>query len=60
MSIIKNKKELLTHGNIEGREIATDIIEYALKNTNSFGLAKKHFQFDGKTLVIDSLVYDVS
>ena len=36
--VIKNKNELLSHGNKEGRKIALDIIEYAIRIINLYKL----------------------
>ena len=32
---IKNNKELLSHGNIKGRKISLDMMDYALRAINS-------------------------
>lgn len=51
---IKNKKELLSHGNIRGRKIALDIIEHTLRQTSPYNFVKKVIHIKGKHLQIDS------
>lgn len=58
--IIKNKKKLLNHGNIEGRKVVLDIIEYALMAIDSYKLMKEKIRIEKDYLVIDNLVYDLS
>jgi len=60
MAIIKNKEELLSHGNIEGRRIALDVIEYAFKIIDTYGVVRKKVLFDGKRLMVGSLRSDLS
>lgn len=60
MSVIKNKQALLSHGNVEGRRIALDIIEYAIKAVDAYELVRKVVFVEGQTLSIDGLKYDLS
>jgi len=58
--IIKNKDELLSHGNVRGREITLDVIEHAIKAVNGYELTKKTVYIKDKKLVIGSFEYDLS
>jgi glycerate-2-kinase len=60
MTIIKNKRELLSHGNIEGRRIALDIIEYALKTIDPYKAVRKTVFIDDERLIVGQLKYDLS
>ena len=60
MTIIKNKEELLSHGNREGRRIALNIIEYALKTIDSYETVRKTILIDNERLVVGHLKYDLS
>ncbi|MCL7387630.1 MAG: hypothetical protein LZ159_02825 [Thaumarchaeota archaeon] len=54
-SVIKNKQALLSHGNVEGRRIALDIIEYAIKAVNSYELVRRIVFIKGQTLNVGRL-----
>ncbi|MCL7385157.1 MAG: hypothetical protein LZ158_02180 [Thaumarchaeota archaeon] len=54
-SVIKNKQALLSHGNVEGRRIALDIIEYAIKAVNSYELVRRIVFIRGQTLNVGRL-----
>lgn len=58
--IIKNKEMLLSHGNINGRKIALDIVNYAMGAIDAYKLTSKRIKIEGDLLKIDSLVYDLS
>ena len=58
--IIKNKEELLSHGNKKGREIALDIIENAIKAVDAYEATKKKVHIENNKLIIENLVYDLS
>ncbi len=61
MAVIKNKTELLSHGNVEGRRVVLDIIEYALESIDSYKLTKEKIQLnDEKLTVNESYVVDLS
>jgi len=58
--IIKNKDELLSHGNIRGREITLDVIEHAVKAVNGYDLTKKAIHIKNEKLIIGSFECDLS
>jgi len=58
--IIKNRDELLSHGNIEGRKIALDIIDYAMEAIDAYELTRKLISIEGNILNVGSLTYDLS
>ena len=60
MIFIKNRKELLFHGNRNGRRIALDIIEYALAAIDPYSAIRKKVSIDNNVLIIDQLRYDLS
>ncbi|WP_455278813.1 glycerate kinase type-2 family protein [[Eubacterium] cellulosolvens] len=61
MAIIKNKEELLSHGNKMGRKIALDIIENALRAIDSYEAVKKIVHIEGeRRLIVGNLSYDLS
>jgi len=58
--ILRDSDELASRGNIEGRKITLDIIEYALKAVNSFNLVKKLVRVDSDgCLSVGSFKYDL-
>lgn len=58
--IIKNMPELLSHGNLEGRKIALDVIDYALQKIDSYVLTKKLVRLEGDILKVDSIAFNLS
>lgn len=60
MTIIKNKAELLSHGNLEGRRIALDIIEYALEIIDPYKAVRKAVFIDNELLIVNHLKYKLS
>jgi len=58
--MIRNKEELLSHGNRELRKIALDIIEYSIKAVNAYEAAKGRIKIEDGRLVIADLIYDLS
>ena len=59
--IIKNKEELLSHRNRRGREVALDVIEYAMKAVDSYEVAKKMVYIENdRKLIVCNLSYDLS
>ncbi|NIR86515.1 glycerate kinase [Candidatus Bathyarchaeota archaeon] len=58
--LIKNKDELLSHGNVKGRRIALDILEYALEAVDSYKAVKRIVHIDEGKLIIDHLKFDLS
>ncbi|MEM1991606.1 MAG: glycerate kinase [Nitrososphaerota archaeon] len=60
MALVKNKHALLSHGNVEGRKIVLDIIEYTLKSVDAYDLVRGVVFVEGQTLSINRLKYDLS
>ncbi len=60
MIFIKNRKELLSYGNREGKRIALDIIECALKAIDPYYIIKKKVFVDNNVLTVGQLKYDLS
>jgi len=60
VSIIKNRNALLSHGIVEGRKIALDVIEQALTAIDSYQLVKTFVTLQGSILRVASLTYDLS
>ncbi|MEM2841657.1 MAG: glycerate kinase [Candidatus Bathyarchaeia archaeon] len=58
--MIKNKDELVSHGNVEGREVALKIIEYALESVNSYKATMRMVNIDDDTLFVDGTKYDLA
>ena len=58
--IIKNRKEILSHGNIHGRQLALDILDYAMEAIDAYGLTRKLVRIDKNLLRIGTLTYDLA
>ncbi len=58
--IIKNRRELLSKGNIRGRKIALDIIDHTMQAIDAYGLTRKLVSLEGNLLKIDSLTFDLA
>jgi len=58
--IIRNKEELLSHGNRKGREVALDVIEYAIKAVDAYEATKKMVCIKNDRLIVGDLVYNLS
>jgi glycerate 2-kinase len=58
--IIRNRSELLSHGNAEGRRIALDILEGALETTDACYLVKALVLRDANRLEVGPLTFDLS
>jgi len=58
--IIKNKDELLSHGNRKGREIALDVVEYAVKAVDAYEATKKSVCVKNGILTVRELNFDLS
>ncbi len=58
--IIKNREEILSHGNIQGRQLALDILDYAMEAVDAYGLTRKLVRIDKNLLRVDTLTYDLS
>ena len=46
--MIKNREQLLSHGCIEGRRLAADIIDTALREVDPYKATKKTVRYDDK------------
>ena len=60
MTIIMNKKELLSHGNRVGRRIALNIIEHALRAVDTNEVVRKTVLIYSEKLIVGHLEYDLS
>jgi len=60
MSYVKNRKQLLSHGNIPLREAALDIIEHALAHADPCGATRRLVRVDGNRLVVGELIYNLA
>ncbi len=58
--IIKNKDEIVSHGNIKCREIALDIIDHAIQSVNAYKITRRRLQVKNNRILIDDLCYDLS
>lgn len=58
--IIKNREELLSHGNRKGREVALDIVEHAIKAVDAYEATKKKIHVENCRLTVGDLNYDLS
>jgi len=59
VNYIKNKNQLLSHGNIELRKAAIDILNDALTKTDPYLEVKKLVSLKGSMLKVGDLVYDL-
>ena len=57
MSYIKNRKQLLTHGNTKLREAALDIVDYALAQADPYRATCNLIRIDGNHLMVGELSY---
>jgi len=60
MTFIKNKEELLSHGNRDGRRIALNVVEYALKAIDPYEAVRKKVVIGNEGLIVGHLKYDIS
>jgi len=60
VSIIRNRDDLLSHGNTEVRRITLDIIDHALDAIDSYKLVRELVCLEGSRLNIGSLTYDLA
>lgn len=59
--MIKNRSELLSHGNTEGRSIALDLIEHAIRTVNPYKIVKEKIRVkNDRRLIVNNLEYDFS
>lgn len=59
-SIIKNVDELLSKGNHEGRRVALEVLEHALKRVNAYNAVKRVMQLKDDELRIGAFRYNLS
>ena len=59
-AIIKNKVDLLSHGNKEGRKIVLDIIEHAIRAVDAYEATKRKVRIDNDKLIVGNLIYNLS
>jgi len=59
MSYIKNREQLLFHGNIKLREVAFDINEHALAQANPYRATCNMVRVDGNYLVVGELKFNL-
>jgi glycerate-2-kinase len=59
MAYIKNKKSLLSHGNIAARRFALDIIDYALSQSDPYRATRNRISHNNDELIIDTLQLDL-
>jgi len=57
---IKNREEILSHGDIESRKIVLDITEKTLQRLDSYERIKSIMRLDGSTLYIGQKQWDLS
>ncbi|MFQ6081489.1 MAG: glycerate kinase [Candidatus Bathyarchaeia archaeon] len=58
--IIKNREELLSHGNKRGREVALDVIECAIKAVDPYEAVRKLVCIESdRELIVGDLSYDL-
>jgi glycerate 2-kinase len=60
MSYIKNRKRLLSHGNIKLREAALDIIDHALAQADPYRATRNLVQVDGNYLVVGEMRFELN
>jgi len=57
--MIKNSEELLSHGFVEGRKKALDIMERALSAVNPLDAVKKYVKLEGNLLFVGEKCFDL-
>ena len=60
MPFVKNRDQLLSHGDRELRETALDIVEHALKTADPYTATKALVNLEGDTLHIGDLAFDLT
>ena len=58
--IVRNKADLLSHGNRVLREKAISIVEYALRKANPYSITKELVRLDGDTLLVGENRFDLN
>jgi hypothetical protein len=59
VNYIKNRKQLLSHGNVEIRKAAIDILNDVLTKTDPYPEVKKLVSLNNNTLKVGKLTYDL-
>ena len=59
MSYIKNRDQLLSHGNIQLRRAALDIIDHALIQADPYKATRKLVRIDGNRLTVGDICFDL-
>ena len=57
--IVKNVDELLSHGNVEGRKIALNIIDYAIREIDNYVLTRGMVRVVGSKFLVGDLKFDL-
>ncbi|CAB1058368.1 D-glycerate 2-kinase (EC [Olavius sp. associated proteobacterium Delta 1] len=60
MTYINNRKQLLSHGNLELREAALDIIDHALAQADPYQATRNLVRVDGNHLLVGELSYNLA
>ena len=59
MTYIKNKKQLLSHGNVKIRKAALDLIEYSLEKADPYIATKNLVSLKNNNLHVGSLTFNL-
>ena len=59
MTYIKNKKQLLSHGNVKIRKAALDLIEYSLEKADPYIATKNLVSLKNNNLHVGSLIFNL-
>lgn len=57
--LIKNQKELLSHGNRRGREVTLDVLGHSIKAVDAYKLTKQIVRIENDKLIVGELVYNL-
>ncbi|MGQ9544052.1 MAG: glycerate kinase type-2 family protein [Candidatus Bathyarchaeia archaeon] len=58
--LIRNREQLVSHGNVRGREVALNIIEYALEAVDSYKATMRRVKVEDDKLNVDGSKYDLA
>ncbi len=58
--LIKNSEELLLKGNIQGRWVALQVLEHALKKIDTYNAVKRSIRVKGDRLFVGDVEYELS
>ncbi len=59
MAHIKNRRQLLSHGNIKLREAAVDLIEHALEGADPYKAVQRLIGIEGRRLTVGEVQFDL-